>query len=104
MKKILLITILSLSPLGAQTTFQYALTHNAGKFTVYFGEGYEEISHFTIHTLIGMWRPDYSLVAALAIEISDTANGRFDVRDWGARLTGCFVGYFFNRYIFKKRT
>jgi len=102
MKKILLITILTFSPLGAQTTLQYALTQDR-KFTIYFGEGYEEISHFAAHTLIGMWRPDYSLVAAIAIETADTMNGRFDVRDWGARLTGCFVGYFLNRHLFRKK-
>jgi len=100
MKTIIFLIAFTSTPLVAQTTFQYALTQER-KFTIYFGEGYEGISHFTMHTLIGIWRPDYSLVAALAIETADTVNGRFDVRDWGARLTGCFVGYFFNRYIFK---
>jgi len=102
MKKILLITILSLSPLQAQTTFQYELSQKK-PVNVYFGEESEVISHFLIHSLIGAWRPDYSLIAAIAIETADTINGRFDAKDWGARLTGCFVGYLFNKYIFKKR-
>jgi len=101
MKKILLITILSLSPLQAQTTLQYELRQK--EVNVYFGKDFEVLSHFSIHLLIGTWRPDYSLVAAIAIETADTLNGRFDAKDWGARLTGCFVGYFFNRYIFKKK-
>jgi len=101
MKTILLITMLSLSPLQAQTTFQYELSRKK-PVNVYFGEEFEVISHFSIHLLIATWRPDYSLIAAIAIETADTLNGRFDAKDWGARLTGCFVGYLFNRYIFKK--
>ena len=101
MKPIIFLIALTSTPLIAQTTFQNALTEDR-KFTIYFGEGYEEISHFTMHTLIGIWRPDYSLVAAIAIETADTMNGRFDVRDWGARLTGCFVGYFLNRHLFRR--
>lgn len=101
MKTILFITILSLSPLQAQTTLQYELRQK--EVNVYFGKDFEVISHFSIHLLIATWRPDYSLVAAIAIETADTLNGRFDAKDWGARLTGCFVGYFFNRYIFKKK-
>jgi len=100
MKTIILLIVLTSTPLMAQITLQYALTQER-KFTIYFGEEYEEISHFTVHALIGMWRPDYSLVAALAIETADTVNGRFDVRDWGARLTGCFVGYFLNKHLFR---
>jgi len=101
MKTIILLVALTSTPLIAQTTFQYVLTNDAGKFTIYFGEGYEEISHFAIHALIGLWRPDYSLIAAIAIETADSVNGRFDIRDWGARLTGCFVGYFLNRHLFR---
>ena len=40
---------------------------------------------------------------SLAIELADTANGRFDIEDWGARLTGCFVGYVLNRYLFMNK-
>jgi len=101
MKKILLITILTFGSLEAQTTLQYELRQNKG-IHIYFGKEFEDISHFSVHLLIGIWRPDYSLVAAIAIETAETFNGRFDIEDWGARLTGCFVGYFFNRYIFKK--
>ena len=101
MKTIILSIVLMSTPLAAQTTFQHALTHDNGESTVYFGKGYEGISHFTIHALIGTWRPDYSLIAAIAIETADTVNGRFDIRDWGARLTGCLVGYFLNRRLFR---
>jgi hypothetical protein len=103
MKKILFITILTVSPLVAQTTFQYKLRQK-DPVNVYFGEEFEVISHFSIHLLIGVWRPDYSLVAAIAIETADTLNGRFDAKDWGARLTGCFVGYFLRRVITTWRT
>jgi len=96
----LLITILTLSPLQAQTTLKYELRQK--EVNIYFGKDFEAISHFSVPLLIGAWRPDYSLVAAVAIETADTFNGRFDAKDWGARLTGCFVGYLFNRYIFKK--
>jgi len=100
MKKILLITILTLGPLQAQTTFQYELSK--GEVHIYLGEEFEEPGHFALHLLIAVWKPDYSLVAAVAIETADSINGRFEIRDWGARLTGCFVGYFFNRYIVKQ--
>jgi len=72
MKKILLITILSLSPLGAQTTLQYELRQK--EVNLYFGKDFEVLSHFSVHLLIGIWRPDYSLVAAIAIETADTLN------------------------------
>jgi len=87
--------------LQAQTTLQYELRQEKG-VNVYFGKDFEVLSHFSVHLLIGTWRPDYSMIAAIAIETADTLNGRFDAKDWGARLTGCFVGYLLNRYIFKK--
>jgi len=102
MKPILFIIMLTFSPLEAQTTLQYEMSQRKD-VSIYFGEDFEVISHFSVHLLIGSWRPDYSLVAAIAIETADTLNGRFDAKDWGARLTGCFVGYFFNKYIFKKK-
>ena len=88
--KVMVFLILITSvPVVAQTTFKlYLVTENP---PVYFGEKYEGMSHFSIHFLIGIWRPDYSFVAAIAIEMADTINGRFDARDWGARLAGCLT-------------
>ncbi len=105
----ILTTIAIWTPIHAQQTLQYQLhTNNSinnnnahnGKFNIYFGEGYEELSHFTLHTLIAIWKPEYSLIAAIAIETADTMNGRFDQRDWGARLVGVFVGFILNQYLF----
>ncbi len=108
MKHILIIgaTMAFFVPVYGQQTLSYQLTHitnannNNGSYTIYFGEGYEELSHFSIHMLIAMWKPKYSLIAAVAIETADTLNGRFDQRDWGARLVGVFVGFVFNQYLF----
>jgi len=95
---IFLIALFISLPLTAQTTFTFE--NHTSQRTIYFGNQFEGITHFTLHAVIGSWRPDYSLVAAVAIEMSDTVNGRFDVEDWGARLAGCFVGYILNRYLF----
>jgi len=70
---------------------------------VYFGEKYEPITHFGIHFLIATWRPKYSLIAAISIETADTLGGRFELRDWTFRLSGCMVGYLVKRFIFKRR-
>ena len=69
---------------------------------IYFGEKYEPVTHFGIHFLIATWRPSYSLVAAISIEMADTLGGRFELRDWTFRLSGCMVGYLFKRFIFKR--
>lgn len=100
MKNHLLIALLFISvSLEAQTTFTLEGRPPPSK-TIYFGSEVEGVSHFSLHLLIALWRPDYSLVAAVAIELADTANGRFDIEDWGARLTGCFAGYIFKRFLF----
>lgn len=103
----ILIAMAVWTPIHAQQTLLYQLNtkmytnYNNAKFTIYFGEGSEELSHFTLHMLIAIRWPKVSLIAAIAIETADTMNGRFDERDWGARLVGVFVGFMFNQYLFK---
>ena len=60
---------------------------------------YEKISHVLIHFLIGLWRVDYSIVAAISIEGSDAMNKRFELIDWVTRLGGCVLAYFVKPYI-----
>ena len=97
-KEMVFLIMIMAVPAVAQTTFKlYLVTENPA---VYFGEKYEGVSHFSIHFLIGIWKPDYSFVVAIAIEMADTINGRFEARDWGARFTGCLAGYIFNRFLF----
>ncbi len=75
----------------------------SNKVQIYFGEKYESVTHFGIHFLIATWRLKYSLIAAVSIEAADTLGGRFELRDWTFRLSGCIAGYLVKRFIFKRR-
>jgi len=83
--------------------YQLNLFRVRQKIQLYFGEKYEPITHFGIHFLIATWRPKYSLIAAVSIETADTLGGRFELKDWISRLSGCMAGYLVNRFIFKRR-
>jgi len=67
------------------------------KGQIYFGKKYEVPSHIIIHFLIGMWRVDYSIVAAISIETAEAANGKFEIKDVAARLGGCLGAYLVKR-------
>ena len=69
---------------------------------IYFGKDKEFITHFFLHTAIATWRPEYSLIATISIETADTLNGRFDLNDWVARLSGCLTGYLIKKFILSK--
>ncbi len=85
---------------------QFELRIPREKVQLYFGEKYENATHFGLHFGIALWRPDYSLVAAVSIETAQTLGGRFELNDWISRLGGCLAGYLVKRFIFKtkKRT
>ncbi len=74
------------------------------KIELYFGKEHEAITHFSIHFLLGLWRADYSIVAAFAIEISEAVNGRFELDDLLTRLSGCLSAYIFKKYLLSGRT
>lgn len=63
--------------------------------TIYFGKAWEPVTHIGIHFAIGLWREDYSLVAAIAIEGADTLNGKFELLDIVARLGGVALSHIF---------
>jgi len=69
---------------------------------IYLGKDKEWITHFSIHTVIAIWRPEYSLIATISIETADILNGRFDLDDWVARLSGCISGYLIKKLILSK--
>jgi len=83
--------------------YQLNLFRERQKIELYFGEKYEPVTHFGIHFLIATWRPKYSLIAAISIETADTLGGRFELKDWMSRLSGCVAGYLVKRFIFKLR-
>lgn len=83
--------------------FQFKNSANLNLHPIYFGKRYENITHIGVHFFISIWKPKYSLIAAISIEGADTINGKFDLNDWIARLSGCMSGYLFKKYILKRR-
>ncbi len=66
---------------------------------LYFGEKNEIATHLFTHFAIGLWRVDFSIVAAIAIEASDTINGKFEIKDWLSRIGGALYAYLFKKFI-----
>lgn len=98
----LVVLLLTSGPALASNTdyANQALFSPARKVQIYFGEKYEPLTHFGIHFVIATWRPRDSLIAAISIETADALGGRFELRDWTFRLSGCLAGYLVKRFIF----
>ncbi len=70
---------------------------------LYFGKKYEAVTHVGIHLAIGLWRPDYSLVAAISIETAQTiSSGKFEADDLAYRVGGALAGYIIKKGMRRK--